>query len=86
MRRSRFSDEQIIGILKTQEAGIPVSDLCRKHRICDASISKWKASSCRAEISHRQIGQLTHPREITGSGDCRFRFRTSGATSKTRDR
>lgn len=43
MKRSRFSDEQIIGILKEQEAGVPVAELCRKHGVSDASIYKWKA-------------------------------------------
>ena len=38
MKRSRFSDEQIIGILKEQEAGVPVAELCRKHGVSDASI------------------------------------------------
>ena len=38
MRRSRFMEEQIIGILKEHEAGIPVSDLCREHGVSDASI------------------------------------------------
>jgi len=39
MKRSRFAEEQIIGILKEHEAGVPVADLCRG----DASIYKWKA-------------------------------------------
>ncbi len=45
MKRSRFSDEQIIGILKENEAGVgvPVKDLCRKHGMSDATYYKWKA-------------------------------------------
>jgi transposase-like protein len=43
MKRSRFSEEQIIGILKEREAGLSVADLCRKHGVSDASIYKWKA-------------------------------------------
>ena len=43
MKRNRFTDEQIMAILKEHEAGIPVSDLCRKHGVSDASIYKWKA-------------------------------------------
>ncbi len=43
IKRSRFSEEQIIGILKEHEAGVSVADLCRKHGVSDASIYKWKA-------------------------------------------
>lgn len=43
MKRSRFTEEQIIAILKEQEAGVPVADLCRKHGVSNASIYKWKA-------------------------------------------
>ena len=43
MKRSRFSEEQIIGILKEHEAGVSVADLCRKHGVSDASIYNWKA-------------------------------------------
>ena len=38
MKRNRFTDEQIIVILKEHEAGTPVSELCRKHGVSDASI------------------------------------------------
>ena len=51
MRRSRFSEEQIIGILKEQESGVPVADLCRKHGVSDASIYKWKARFGGMDIS-----------------------------------
>ena len=51
MRRSRFSEEQIIGILKEQESGVPVADLCRRHGVSDASIYKWKAKYGGLEVS-----------------------------------
>jgi putative transposase len=51
MRRSRFSEEQIIGILKEQESGVPVVDLCHKHGVSDASIYKWKAKYGGMEVS-----------------------------------
>jgi putative transposase len=43
MKRRRFSEEQIIGILKEHEAGVSVADLCRKYGVSDAGIYKWKA-------------------------------------------
>ncbi len=43
MKRSRVTEEQIIGILKEHEAGVPVADLCRKHGVSDAGICRWKA-------------------------------------------
>ena len=43
MKRSRFSEEQIIGILKEQEAGAATGDLCRRHGVSSATFYKWKA-------------------------------------------
>ena len=43
MKRSRFSEEQIIGILKEQEAGAKTVDVCRKHGISDVTFYKWKS-------------------------------------------
>jgi putative transposase len=51
MMRSRFTEEQIIGIFKEHEAGVSVSDLCRKHRVSDASICKWKAKFGGMDVS-----------------------------------
>jgi putative transposase len=42
MKRSRFSEAQIIGILKEHQAGISASDLCRKHGISDATFYNWR--------------------------------------------
>jgi putative transposase len=51
MRKSRFSEEQIIGILKEHQAGMPVADLCRKHGISDATLYTWRSKYGGMEIS-----------------------------------
>ena len=51
MRSSRFSDEQIIGIVKEQEAGMPTAEICRKHGISTASFYKYKAKFGGMEVS-----------------------------------
>ena len=43
MRKSRFTDEQIVGFLKQAEAGLSVKELCRKGGFSDATFYKWRA-------------------------------------------
>lgn len=51
MKRSRFSEEQIIGILKEQEAGAMTAEVCRRHGISSATFYKWKAKYGGLEVS-----------------------------------
>jgi putative transposase len=51
MKRSRFGDDQIIGILKEHEAGLPAAELCRKHGISDATFYKWRAKYGGMDVS-----------------------------------
>ena len=43
MKKSRYSDSQILAILKQNEAGTPVTELCREHGMSDATFYKWRA-------------------------------------------
>jgi putative transposase len=51
MKRSRFSEEQIIGILKEHQAGLSAADLCRKHGISDATFYTWRKKYGGMEVS-----------------------------------
>ena len=51
MKRKRFSEEQIIGVLKEAEAGMKTADLARRHGVSESTISNWKAKYGGLEVS-----------------------------------
>ena len=51
MRRSRYREEQIIGILKEHQAGLPAAELCRKYGVSDATFYKWRSKYGGMEVS-----------------------------------
>lgn len=52
--KKRFTDEQMIGVVKEAEAGMKVADLCRKHGISDATYYNWKAKFGGMTVSEAQ--------------------------------
>lgn len=59
MRKSRFTEEQIIGLLKQTEAGRPVAELCRQIGITDTTFYKWRSKFAGLEVSEaRRLRQL----------------------------
>jgi putative transposase len=59
MKRSRFTEEQIIGILREQEAGLKVAEVCRQHGISQPTFYAWKAKYGGMSISDaKRLKQL----------------------------
>jgi putative transposase len=66
MKRARFTETQIVAILKEADSGVPVKEVCRKHEISDATYYNWKSKYGGMEASdlkrmkelERELGQL----------------------------
>jgi putative transposase len=74
MKASRFNEEQIIGILREQEAGTATAQVCRKHGISSATFYKWKAKYGGLDVSRRAPlegvgGREPAAEEAVGRGD-----------------
>ena len=59
MKKSRFSDSQIVSILRKQEAGMKVSDICREHGISSPTFYAWKA-----KFGGMDVNQLSRLKEL----------------------
>ena len=61
MKKSRFSEEQIIGFIKQAEVGIPIKEICRKSGFSDATFYKW-----RAKFDSMDVPDARRLRELEG--------------------
>ncbi len=59
MKKSKFSDTQIVSILKQAEAGVPVKEVCRQHQISSACYYKWKS-----KFGGLSVSELRRNREL----------------------
>jgi len=81
MKKSRFTDAQILAILKQGEGGVPVADLCREHGISNATYYNWRSkyggmdAAMLSEMSRRQAQPTRWPRKTGGSRRCMPKWR-----------
>lgn len=81
MKRSRLSEEQVIGVPREPEAGATVAELCRKHEILSAAFNAWKAEVLPDALFGREA--VAHLRESLGMSE-RWACKTIAADRTTR--
>ena len=69
MKRSRFTEEQIIGILREQEAGVATAEVCRRHGVSSATFYKWKAKFGGMDVSEAPAAEGAGGRERQAETD-----------------
>lgn len=55
MKKSRYTQEQIIAVLKQHQAGVPTAELCRKHGISEATFYNWRSRYGGMEVSEARL-------------------------------
>jgi putative transposase len=68
MRGKRFTEEQIVSILKESSAGMKTDDLCRRHGICQNTYYRWKAKYADMEVSDVRRLKALKTRMASSSG------------------
>jgi putative transposase len=61
MRRDRFTEDKIIGVLRKHDAGVKTAELCRKYGISDATFYNWKAKYCGMTVSEAAQSRVLEP-------------------------
>ena len=84
MKRTRFTEEQIIGILKEAEVGAKTAELARRHGVSEATIYNWKAKYGGLEVSEARRPELLMAKREHVSLDQRLWLIPYGKTGKAR--
>jgi len=77
LKKSRFTESQIVAVLKEGESGIPVAEICRKHGVNAATYYQWKS-----KFAGVQVSELQRLRELEAE-NAKLKHMYAGKTSRT---